>query len=260
MQDDDLKYLAAHSSMKVTEIACKSMLEGGSLWRKLAVNGLFDKANNSCLEEFFFAALASPNVDTAREFMSQAFANKGTHQLNFFFYTKSIAFESAKALSKSDSDLSLKMENLPVVLDVLEQLGVDLSVRKGIELSDHLTAVTNGLHHVIDLIDSRQDQDQGKLIEVACVYLDRGIPIHESAEGVGNSPLADLLTKQAGKEPDVLATWAEALISRGHIQEAHLRAVEGVESIDPQALALFEACLARHSIMAISRAAQTLRA
>lgn len=250
MQDDDLKYMGAHADLRVTEIACKSMQEGGSLWRKLAANGALEKASNSTLKEFLFAALASPDVDTAREFMTQAFANKDPNLLISFFHKSLFVYESTSQLCDPSQNEQLKIENLPVVLEVLNQCGVDMAV--------------NTIHRVIDYANNyaniRRDQNQEKLIEVACAYLDRGASIYNFAAKPESSPLAWLLSKKKGKGLDVLATWAEALISRGHIQETHLRAVEGVESIDPQALALFEACLARHSIMGISRAAQTLRA
>lgn len=266
MQDEDIRFMIENAGMNAYKMACRSMLEDGALWRQLVHNGLYEKANATELDRAFFAVVTCKDVDRAREFASAVFERRQCHDsswLNRFFYCiypsrSSVKYRLADLACHGADDHQIHPPTLSAVLGLLSERGLDLAVRTPIKMAGpknaQNTVVDNGLFELVEIAAVSEEARQGALIDVARVYLGLGVTMHESANGIDESPLACLLRCE---DPDLMAPWAPMLVDEEHVKHEHVRSCAQLDDVSPGAVALFDAYFARQQIQSIAAAAQS---
>lgn len=266
MQDDDIEFMVRYSLYSSHELACQSFEEGGTLWRRLMAKGLYVQAPKHELTSAFFAAITHEDVAAAREFLAGAFVGDRCHDaawLNKWFYEEnlldcSIIERIAACEHGSDGGASICPASLAAALSILGERGLDLSVREGLTIASDsdVRVVKNGLHHLIDKAADAASDQQGHLVDLARVYLDQGVTMHESAQGIEESPLAFLLRRD---NEEALVPWVNMLVEGGHVQHEHLQECAKIKLTKQQAVAFFEASIARHQFLSVEQTAKKPR-
>lgn len=263
MQDEDLQFMIRNAEMSLHDMACRSFSEGGTLWRRMVQNGLYQRTGFEEMDRAFFTAISSHDADGACELVRAACTQNPSHNtdwLNSWFYAN--AFEQS---SVSDRIAEIVVEGavgpqthpptLLAVLRTLHKCGLNLAVTKpiGVNRTRDETMLYNGLHSVVFQVQLAESEEQLALIDIARAYLQLGVSAHKSAGGIEESPLAILL--RSG-DVEMIAPWVSMLVDEGHVRQEHLNKFRKVDSIIPAHLAMFDAHLARRQIQDIAAAAK----
>lgn len=264
MQDEDLQFMIRNAEMSLHDMACRSFSEGGTLWRRMVQNGLYQRTGFQEMDRVFFAAISSHDADGACELVRAASTQNPSHNaawLNSWFY--GMAFEqsnvseyTAEKVVQGGVEPQTHPPTLLAVLRTLKQCGLDLAVSKPMQVSRRRdeTISYNGLHSVVFQVQLAESEEQLALIDIARIYLQLGVSAHKSAGGIEESPLAILL--RSG-DVEMIAPWVSMLVDEGHVHQEHLNKFRKVDSIIPAHLAMFDAHLARRQIQDIAAAAKS---
>lgn len=96
MQDEDLQFMIRNAEMSLHDMACRSFSEGGTLWRRMVQNGLYQRTGFEEMDRAFFTAISSHDADGACELVRAACTQNPSHNaawLNSWFYGE--AFEQS---------------------------------------------------------------------------------------------------------------------------------------------------------------------
>lgn len=266
MQDEDFQFMVRNASLTGYQMARQSFAEGGNLWRHLVKNGLYDGASAREIGHTFFAIIGCGDVDKAKECAKAVFSQPTCHDrgwLNNWFYGPAIVGESrihsqiAGCADFGDARSPICPPTLSAVLGMLKDQGLDLNVHAPLKLEEGAYVRSNGLTELIDTATSATASKQKNMLAVARAYLDNGVTMYDSADGIGESPLAVLLRCD---EVTCVAPWVTPLIEEGHVRHEHVRACAQLDDISPDAVALFDSYFARKQVQAIAAVAATAQA
>lgn len=263
MQDEDFQFMVRNASLTGYQMARQSFAEGGNLWRHLVKNGLYDGASAREIGHTFFAIIGCGDVDKAKEYAKAVFSQPACHDrewLNNWFYGPAIVGESrihsqiARCADFGDAGSPICPPALSAVLGMLKDQGLDLNVHAPLKLEEGAYVRSNGLTELIDTATSATASKQKNMLAVARAYLDNGVTMYDSADGIDDSPLASLLRCDA---VECVAPWVAPLVEEGHVKHEHVRACAQLDHVDPGAVALFDSYFARKQVQAIAAAAKT---
>lgn len=266
MQDADLDFIALNASCNAYELTCRAFRQGNDLWRKLLAKGVYAHAPKNDITNAFFAAIESKDPAAARELVEAAFANERCREaawLNRWFYEEDNS-DYCNCIAKDVAEYPDRVfcsGSLSAALSVLSALGLDLAVREGLRVTDSQRTFDNGLHHLVHRASYEPADGQANIINLARVYLDLGVKMHESAQGPEESPLAFLLRRS---DEQTLAPWANMLVEGGHLEQETLREFASIKLVNLETLKFVEefvgSIISRRQILSIAKAGQATKA